>query len=88
MKLTLSNIKELKRNSNSHLTERVCDYVISLWSDYNDKKGIFTDQRQEGHLYGCPSLWLPIGNCRRTYLLFGYGALLQAISAGNQYAAI
>ena len=43
MKLTLANIKELKRNSDSPLLKRVCNYVIDRWSDYNDKKGIFTD---------------------------------------------
>lgn len=40
MKLTLANIKELKRNSDSPLLKRVCNYVIDRWSDYNDKKGI------------------------------------------------
>lgn len=28
MKLTLANIKELKRNSDSPLLKRVCNYVI------------------------------------------------------------
>lgn len=43
MKLTLANIKELKRNSSSPLIKRVCNYVINEWSDYSDKKSIFTD---------------------------------------------
>ena len=51
MKLTLANIKELKRNSDSPLLKRVCNYVIDRWSDYNDKKGIFTDVLH----YGCQS---------------------------------
>lgn len=38
MKLTLSNVKEIKRNSDSPLTKRVCNYVIGRWGDYNDKK--------------------------------------------------
>lgn len=38
MKLTLSNVKELKHTSNNPLTKRVCNYVISRWGDYNDKK--------------------------------------------------
>lgn len=38
MKLTLSNVKEIKRNSDSPLTKRVCNYVIGRWSDYNDKQ--------------------------------------------------
>ena len=51
MKLTLTNIKELKRNSDSPLTKRVCNYVINHWSDYSDKKNIFTDVLR----YGCQS---------------------------------
>ena len=48
MKLTLANIKEIKRNSSSPLTKRVCNYVISEWSDYSDKKNIFTDVLYHG----------------------------------------
>ena len=48
MKLTLTNIKEIKRNSNSHLVRRVCNYVISRWGDYDDKKYIFTDVLHHG----------------------------------------
>ena len=51
MKLTLANIKELKRNSDSLLLKRVYNYVIDRWSDYDDKKGIFTDVLH----YGCQS---------------------------------
>lgn len=48
MKLTLSNIKELKRKSDSSLTKRVCNYVIDRWGDYSDKKYIFTDVLHSG----------------------------------------
>ena len=51
MKLTLANIKELKRKSDSPLTKRVCNYVIDRWGDYDDKKYIFTDVLH----YGCQS---------------------------------
>ena len=51
MKLTLASIKELKRSSDSRLVKHICDYVIDRWSDYNDKKGIFTDVLH----YGCQS---------------------------------
>ena len=51
MKLTLSNIKELKRKSDSPFTKRVCNYVIDRWGDYDDKKYIFTDVLH----YGCQS---------------------------------
>ena len=47
-KLTLANIKELKRNSSSPLIKRVCNYVINEWSDYSDKKSIFTDVLYHG----------------------------------------
>ena len=48
MKLTLANIKELKRNTSSPLIKRVCNYVIGEWSDYSDKKSIFTDVLYHG----------------------------------------
>ena len=51
MKLTLSNIKELKRKSDNPLTKRVCNYVIDHWSEYSNKSGIFTDVLH----YGCQS---------------------------------
>lgn len=40
MKLTLANIKGLKRNSDNPLTRRVCNYVIDRWGDYSDKSGM------------------------------------------------
>ena len=51
MKLTLANIKQAKRNTESPLTRRVCNYVIDRWGDYSDKSGIFTDVLH----YGCQS---------------------------------
>ena len=48
MKLTLSNVKGIKGNSDSPLTKRVCNYVIGRWGDYNDKKYIFTDVLHNG----------------------------------------
>lgn len=48
MKLTLANIKQIKRNSSSPLTKRVCNYVIGEWSDYSDKKDSFTDVLYHG----------------------------------------
>ena len=49
MKLTLTNVKSLKQNSNNALTKRVCSYVIDEWGNYDDKKNIFTDVLN----YGC-----------------------------------
>ena len=51
MKLTLASIKEIKRNSDSPLLKRVCNYIIDRWSEYDDKKHIFTDVLN----YGCQS---------------------------------
>ena len=51
MKLTLKNVKELKRQNDSPLFKRVCNYVISEWGNYDDKKNIFTDVLY----YGCQS---------------------------------
>lgn len=51
MKLTLKNMKELKRQNDSPLFKRVCNYVISEWGNYDDKKNIFTDVLY----YGCQS---------------------------------
>ena len=51
MKLTVKNIKELKNQSSSPLFKRVCNYVISEWSNYDDKTYIFRDVLN----YGCQS---------------------------------
>ena len=48
MKLTLKNIKEIKRDTENKLIKRVCDYVIGEWNDYDDKKHIFTDVLYHG----------------------------------------
>ena len=34
MKLTLQNVRELKKKSDSPLFKRVCNYVISEWGNY------------------------------------------------------
>ncbi len=48
MKLTLSNVRKIKRESNSPLTRHVCNYVISRWDNYDDKRHIFTDVLHHG----------------------------------------
>ena len=50
MKLTLSNVRSLKRDA-SPLYKRVCNYVIDEWGNYEDKVNIFTDVLY----YGCQS---------------------------------
>lgn len=51
MKLLLKNVKQLKQETNSPLTKRVCNYIIDEWGNYDDKKNIFTDVLY----YGCQS---------------------------------
>lgn len=51
MKLTLKNIRQLKKDSESPLMKRVCNYVIDEWSNYDDKVCIFKDVLY----YGCQS---------------------------------
>ncbi len=48
MKLTLKNVKALKANSDSPLSKRVCNYVISEWGNYDDKTNIFKDVLYHG----------------------------------------
>ena len=50
MKLTLTNLRSIKRNA-THLEKRVCNYVINEWGNYDDKKNIFIDVLN----YGCQS---------------------------------
>ena len=50
MKLTLTNIRQIKKDG-TPLQKRVCNYVIDEWSNYDDKKNIFTDILH----YGCQS---------------------------------
>lgn len=51
MKLTLTNIKKIKTDSNDKLLKEVCNYIIDRWQDYDNKKSIFTDVLN----YGCQS---------------------------------
>ena len=48
MKLTLQNIKSLKRDTENKLTRHVCNYIILHWNDYDEKKYIFTDVLEHG----------------------------------------
>ena len=50
MRLTKTNIKEIKRNGNS-LDRYVCDYILDEWDNYDDKTNIFEDVLR----YGCQS---------------------------------
>ena len=55
MKLTLANVREIKRHSDSLLTKAVCNFVIRRWHDYMNKERIFTDVLSHGCQSGCVS---------------------------------
>ncbi len=52
MKLTLSNIRKIKSESDNKLTKRVCNYIIGKWHDYDDKINIFKDVLYMGCVSG------------------------------------
>ncbi len=51
MKLTLKNIKEIRKETENKLEKRVCSYIVNNWANYDDKKYLFTDVLY----YGCQS---------------------------------
>ena len=55
MKLTVNNIKALRRDSDNKLFRRVCSWVIERWSDYSDKTNIFKDVLYHGCVSGMVS---------------------------------
>ena len=48
LKLTLENVKKVKNESDNDLKRYVCDYVMSNWDYYDDKKDIFLDVMRLG----------------------------------------
>lgn len=52
MKLTLTNIKSIKRETDNKLTKHICNYVIGRWQDYEDKTNIFKDVLYHGCVSG------------------------------------
>lgn len=55
MKLTVNNIKALRRDSDNKLFRHVCSWVIEHWSDYSDKNYIFRDVLEHGCVSGTVS---------------------------------
>ncbi|MDE6473647.1 MAG: hypothetical protein K2L70_00910 [Clostridia bacterium] len=55
MKLTLTNVRTIKRESYNKLTRHVCNYVISKRHDYDDKTTIFKDILYHGCVSGIVS---------------------------------
>ena len=52
MKLTVNNIKALRRDSDNKLFRRVCSWVTEHWSEYSDKTNIFKDVLYHGCVSG------------------------------------
>ena len=48
MKLTVNNVKTLRRDSDNALFRHVCSWVVERWSDYSDKTYIFKDVLYNG----------------------------------------
>lgn len=48
MKLTVNNIKRLRRDSDNKLFRRVCSWTIEHWSEYSDKTYLFKDVLYHG----------------------------------------
>ena len=53
MKLTKTNITNLKKATSSGLEKDVLEYVLDKWSDYDNKTAIFTDVLKYGCQSGC-----------------------------------
>lgn len=47
MKLTKANVQAIKRGG-TKLEKEVCRYILDEWSDYTDKKAVFTDVLYHG----------------------------------------
>lgn len=48
MKLTLSNVRKISKESDNRLVKRVCGWVATHWRDYNKKENIFIDVLNHG----------------------------------------
>ena len=48
MKFTKQNIKQIRDNTASELTEDVIDYILNEWDEYDDKKNIVLDVLNNG----------------------------------------
>lgn len=67
MKLTLANVREIKRHSDSPLTKAVCNFVIRRWHDYMNKERIFTDVLLHGCVSGCVAELIYTSDCIAFY---------------------
>ena len=67
MKFNLTNLKKLKKESDSKLEKEVTQYVISSWEDYDDKKDIITEVLHNGCESGIVSYLIYYSDTVRFY---------------------
>lgn len=67
MKLTLSNLKELKKNATPIMFSAI-DYIIDSWRDSEDKTAIFTDVLNYGCAAGTVGFLVYTNDCVKFYL--------------------
>lgn len=48
MKLTKTNVKNIRKEKDSNLTKYVINYILERWDDYDDKHNIFKDVLNHG----------------------------------------
>ena len=85
MKLTVNNLKTLRRNSDNKLFRHVCSWVIGRWSDYSDKVNIFKDVLYHGCVSGIVSELIYYSDTIRFYKRYRYeiNALLKELMDGT-----
>ena len=85
MKLTVNNLKTLRRNSDNKLFRHVCSCVIGRWSDYSDKVNIFKDVLYHGCVSGIVSELIYYSDTIRFYKRYRdeINALLKELMDGT-----
>ena len=66
-KLTLENVEKVKNETDNKLVKRVCDYVMSNWDFYDDKKDIFLRVMRDGCESGACRDLIYYGQTKRFY---------------------
>ena len=84
MKLTLTNIKKMKTNS-TPLQKRVINYIVDEWSNYDDKKHIFTDVLYHGCVR-CDMMKITIEYSNKIYNFeHGYETYIFCAAVNNEF---
>ena len=67
LKLTLENVEKIKNESDNRLVKRVCRYIMSNWSYFDDKKDIFLSIMHDGCKSGACRDLIYYGQTKRFY---------------------